>query len=141
MRKPNDDLERSGCEYVIVHAKWRTSRGKGPSMPYCGIRNPKKALEEATKDYHFYSEDFDLVGEEIQWAEKDENRCLQSPLLNNFRIFASDPKQKDDMVETFFWVVVSCAVEDCGTALTVLVLHRNELAKKVVFKILMETTV
>jgi len=32
------------AEYVIAHAIWQKSRGRMPSMPYRGVRNPKKAL-------------------------------------------------------------------------------------------------
>ena len=37
-------------EFVVAHARYKESRGKRPSMPYNGERNPKKALMMATVD-------------------------------------------------------------------------------------------
>lgn len=154
-KRPDKDLPHDWCLYVILHAEWRASRGKKPSMSYNDIRNPKKALEEAMKDqYPDWDDSWDdcMTDEEYeecygeprnqknnqshQWTEQDELRCLKSPMLNNFRIFASNLEQADAMVEDFFWVVSGENMEDCNTALMVLSLYRNELAKKVARELL-----
>lgn len=38
---------RESAEYVIAHAKWQRSRGRRPSEPFMGIRNPAEALRVA----------------------------------------------------------------------------------------------
>jgi hypothetical protein len=42
-RKTLRTLEPGSAAFVLEHAKWRASRGKRPSMGYCGQQNPKKA--------------------------------------------------------------------------------------------------
>lgn|GEM_PF-1566752 len=39
-------------EYVVAHAAWRKSRGRGPSLPYRKEKNPRKALALALKVLH-----------------------------------------------------------------------------------------
>lgn len=150
-KRPDKNLPRDWCLYVILHAEWRASRGKKPSMSYNGIRNPKKALEAAMNDQCYDwgdNEDEDWmmdvecdepIDEKLslpQWTDQDELRCSQSPMLNNFRIFASNLEQEDVDVEDFFWIVISESVENGDTALTVLALHRNKLAKKIARELL-----
>lgn len=40
-------LDRGSAAYVVAHARWRRSRGRGPSMSYLTERNPRKALASA----------------------------------------------------------------------------------------------
>lgn len=37
------------AEHVIAHGLYKKSRGKNPSLPFMGIKNPSKALSEAKK--------------------------------------------------------------------------------------------
>ncbi len=38
---------QGSAEEVVAHAKWCHSRGRNPSMPFVGQRNPRKALSVA----------------------------------------------------------------------------------------------
>ena len=40
-------LEPGTAAYVIAHARWQRSRGRGPSMKFLAQRNPRKALAAA----------------------------------------------------------------------------------------------
>ena len=40
-------------EYVVLHGKWRQSRGKEPSATLCFEKNPRRALEIAMKYVYF----------------------------------------------------------------------------------------
>lgn len=52
MKKKDVDLLRGvfgvkTAKFIIAHAAYQRSRGRGPSMSYMGERNPKKALVKA----------------------------------------------------------------------------------------------
>ncbi|MBN1585678.1 hypothetical protein JW899_04940 [Candidatus Uhrbacteria bacterium] len=55
------------AEYILAHAEWQKSRGRKPSMPYQGIRNPKKALILALK----IAEDKEFEDIEVMDADCD----------------------------------------------------------------------
>ncbi|PLX20371.1 hypothetical protein C0584_05965 [Candidatus Parcubacteria bacterium] len=50
------ELQKGSAEYVIAHAEIRRARGKGPSMSFCGVLNPKKALFFAMLSKKFETE-------------------------------------------------------------------------------------
>jgi len=45
--------QRQDAEYVVSHAKWQRSRGRNPSEPYRGEKNPRKALALALQVMEF----------------------------------------------------------------------------------------
>lgn len=47
MIKADITFPRGTAEFVIQHAHWQRSRGRGPSEPFNGIRNPAAALKAA----------------------------------------------------------------------------------------------
>ena len=54
MRKPDMNKYPYGtAEYVVLHAKWRKSKGKASSATFCFKRNPRKALKLAEKLAYF----------------------------------------------------------------------------------------
>jgi hypothetical protein len=44
------DWQKTTASYVVGHAKRRARRGKNPSMPYRGVKNPRMALILAIAD-------------------------------------------------------------------------------------------
>lgn len=46
-RRMFSGLKPNSAEHVLAHAKWRTSKGKRPSMAYVHEKNPIKALRLA----------------------------------------------------------------------------------------------
>lgn len=42
--------EPGSAEYVFLHGMWQRSRGRNPSLPYMGERNPRLAFEYAEDD-------------------------------------------------------------------------------------------
>jgi hypothetical protein len=49
-KKKMHDYEVGSAAFVVAHAQWKKSRGRGPSMSYLGIKNPRKALALALKE-------------------------------------------------------------------------------------------
>ena len=47
MKKLHQFFDQGTPEYVILHAKYRASRGKRPSMSFSGINNPREGLKTA----------------------------------------------------------------------------------------------
>ena len=53
MRLKKREVERhpvGSVLYVLAHAIHKRSKGRNPSVQYKGIRNPRKALQEAIAD-------------------------------------------------------------------------------------------
>ncbi|TAK89760.1 hypothetical protein EPO04_01490 [Patescibacteria group bacterium] len=42
--------EPGSAEYVLLHGMWQRSRGRNPSLPYMGVKNPQLAFEYAEDD-------------------------------------------------------------------------------------------
>ncbi|MCA9364893.1 MAG: hypothetical protein KC736_03310 [Candidatus Moranbacteria bacterium] len=50
-------------EYIVAHGYWQRQRGRNPSLPYKGEKNPKKALKMALKESVCYEA---LVGDTLE---------------------------------------------------------------------------
>jgi hypothetical protein len=54
MKKTFRQFEHGTADFVVHHGRHMASRGKNPSMPYMGLKNPQQALVVATYTLNGY---------------------------------------------------------------------------------------
>ncbi len=60
MKKVFKKYPIDSAEYVVLHARWKKSRGCNPSLPFIHLKNPRKALYLANKLAYFPINEFYL---------------------------------------------------------------------------------
>jgi hypothetical protein len=61
-KKKFREFPQDSPEYVLLHARWRISRGKRPSSAFMEERNPRKALELAIQAMEKEPERYEWLG-------------------------------------------------------------------------------
>ncbi len=105
-------FEQGTAEYVIAHAAWSASSGRGPSVAFRHIRNPKEALRIArgflTYDEYWLISNARFTRRQLRQIEREKNQMwddFESTLLSDIDTDLADEYEAalydDEPVHTF----------------------------------------